>query len=193
MFKWIHKLFLKTRMLIFSNTLNHSLCIFHSKSVAFLFLLSVVFVKPACSERDIVITTSVRCMCVVCVRICPGHKSWHSCSPWGVEVPFEIWYCIAYMINEWIRQTSCITLLWSFKIFFEFRSRRMNVFQSTRVRTHSALQIVNNYNDFIVGIVFFTGKPRYPKYFNVEFLSLSICMYTPDFFTQINMIQAPMV
>ena len=49
-------------------------------------------VEPACGERDIVVTTSVQCMCVhASVRICPGHNLyiyawisniiWHSSSP----------------------------------------------------------------------------------------------------------------
>ena len=43
-----------------------------------------IFVEPACGERDIVITTSVCCMCVLCVcmrevscssfQICPGRN-----------------------------------------------------------------------------------------------------------------------
>ena len=39
-----------------------------------------IFVKPTCGERDIVVTISVRCMCVHCAcvrpsfRICPGYN-----------------------------------------------------------------------------------------------------------------------
>ena len=40
-----------------------------------------IFVKPACGERDTVVITSVRCMCVrvlyvvrAFIRICPGHS-----------------------------------------------------------------------------------------------------------------------
>ena len=68
-------------------------------------------VKPACGERDIVVTISFQCMCVHCAReryacVRPSvppdlFGTWllhlcmnftiicHSCSPWGVEVPFE--------------------------------------------------------------------------------------------------------
>ena len=31
-------------------------------------LVKFLFVKPTCSERDIVATTSVRCVCVVCMH-----------------------------------------------------------------------------------------------------------------------------
>ena len=64
----------------------------------------IIFVGTACSEQNIVVTTSVLCMCLRCalvcasVRICPGHNlhicsdikiMWHSCFPKGVEVPFK--------------------------------------------------------------------------------------------------------
>ena len=52
----------------------------------------VLIVGPTCGERDIVVTTSVRCMCDVrcaSVRICSGHNLyiyacsiiWHRCCP----------------------------------------------------------------------------------------------------------------
>ena len=45
----------------------------------------IIIVEPACDERDIVVTTSVRCMCVrPSVGIGPGHNlyicSWFSKS-----------------------------------------------------------------------------------------------------------------
>ena len=62
----------------------------------------LVFVKPTYGEREIVVTTSGLCMCVlhacVCldlsgpklVHLCMDFKIiWHSCSPCGIEVPFE--------------------------------------------------------------------------------------------------------
>ena len=59
-------------------TVKKILCYF----VTFFF----IFVKPACDEQDIVVTTSVQCVCVCVVRsfcsvhcasfwICPGHNS----------------------------------------------------------------------------------------------------------------------
>ena len=38
-------------------------------------IMILLFVKPACGEQDIVVTTTVHCMCVVhaSVWICPGH------------------------------------------------------------------------------------------------------------------------
>ena len=58
--------------------------------------------EPPCGERDIVVTTSVWCMCVVGVCFHPDYSEpllvylfkyfkiiWHSCSSLGEEVPFE--------------------------------------------------------------------------------------------------------
>ena len=36
---------------------------------------SFVYAEPTCSEQDIVVTTSIQCMCIVCVYM-------HSCSPY---------------------------------------------------------------------------------------------------------------
>ena len=66
-------------------------------------------VEPACGERDIVVTISVRCMsmraCVgrACIRpnlpglsllyLCINFKIiWHSRSPGGVKVPFRTFF-----------------------------------------------------------------------------------------------------
>ena len=45
------------------------------------FFLFFFFVEHACGDRDIVFTTSVQCMCIVCasVGICPGHN-FYSCA-----------------------------------------------------------------------------------------------------------------
>ena len=61
------------------------------------------FVEPACGERDIVVTFSVRCMCVRCACVSSGFvraetctfmhefykRNWHSYCYQGVLVPFE--------------------------------------------------------------------------------------------------------
>ena len=60
-------------------------------------------------------------------------------------------------------------------------------------RQHSATCLVKYYNAFFVVFIFCTEKQRYYRYFHAEFLPLYICIYILYSFTQLNMIQAPMV
>ena len=65
-----------------------------------LHVFSHLLVKPACGERDIVVTTSVWCVCRACIGACIHQDLygpllehlcmdftviWHSCCPSGVE------------------------------------------------------------------------------------------------------------